>query len=111
MTRTEIMEVFSFADVDRDGALSPSEWGRFWDLFVSEFQECDTSHQWFMNSKDLGDCISKSAWLKYFAPNGRVSYSLTFSTVNEEARDKATLGNDIMFSGDRNGDGKINFLE
>jgi len=34
-----------------------------------------------------------------------------FSTVNEEAREKATLGNDILFSGDRNGDGKINFLE
>jgi hypothetical protein len=64
-----------------------------------------------MNSKDLGDCIGKSNWLVYFAPNGRESYSLMFSTVNDEARQKATLGNDILFSGDRNGDGKINFLE
>jgi len=111
MTRTEILQVFQFADVDRDGVLSPSEWGRFYDLFVSEFQACDTSMQWFMNSKDLGICIGKSNWLNYFAPNGKNSYSLMFSTVNEEARDKATLGNDIMFSGDRNGDGKINFLE
>jgi hypothetical protein len=111
MTRTEISEVFGFADVDRDGVLSPSEWDRFYELFVDEFQLCNTNGTWFMNAKELGLCIVKSPWLRYFAPNGAESYSLMYKWDSGEKEQKAALGSDLVFVADRNGDGKINFLE
>jgi len=73
LTKQEILEIFNFADIDRDGVLSPSEWNNFYDIFVWEFQNCNKDGIWLLNAKDLGECVGKANWLKYFAPNGNIS--------------------------------------
>lgn len=43
LTNLEIMEIFTMADINKDGALSSDEWKAFHKFFIKNYNECANS--------------------------------------------------------------------
>lgn len=55
----EMLELFSFANIKKDGILSQDEWRAFLQLFVSPFINCDYNLDHALDQHELKVCVFK----------------------------------------------------
>lgn len=59
MTNNEVLEMFGFANIKKDGILSIEEWKAFTQIFVLPFHICDYNSDHGLDQHELKVCIFK----------------------------------------------------
>lgn len=63
----EVLELFSFANIKKDGILSKEEWKAFTQIFVQPFINCDYNFDHALDQHELKVCIFKHDYWKRIA--------------------------------------------
>jgi len=113
LNKYEIAEVFDLADINKTGSLSKEEWRNFYSIFVDDFQGvCNEDGDWYLTPTELAKCMYTAHWVRYFAPMGAWDISTKAFGPNEgEEKSTKNFAEDIVYSADKGGDGRLNFLE
>jgi hypothetical protein len=57
MTNLEIMEIFTMADINKDGSLSHDGSKAFHTFFVKNFNECANMEDYKIDKEQMGGCV------------------------------------------------------
>lgn len=116
LTNLEIMEVFTMADVNKDGALSADEWRAFHRFFIKSYNECADA-QYRMTHTEI-QCVFAHPYFKSMAVEGSIKKTFEGFGTNEvdPEEGEAEKGDgwnakQILLAVDRDLDGKMNLAE
>jgi len=114
LANQEVLEMFSFANIKKDGVLSQEEWRAFTQIFVQPFMQCDYDFDHGLDQRELKICIFKHDYWKRiaFGPNLLKTFEGFGPHENQPANYKEfSLSVDMIIAADRDLDGKINLNE
>lgn len=56
MLKSELLDIFRIVDTNNSGAIDLKEWKAFFNMFIKDFQDCDTNGDWKVDSKEGPAC-------------------------------------------------------
>jgi Ca2+-binding EF-hand superfamily protein len=112
MTNLEIMEAFTMADINKDGALSKDEYKAFHQFFVSKFNSCATE-DYMIDVAQMEGCVFNDISVKSIAYKGMMNRTFEGfgNHEGESATDENSKAFQVVLGCDRDLDGKINLAE
>merc|ERR1712139_349541 len=86
LTVAEILEIFNYADQNRDGQISTEEWDEFHRIFISEFEANDADKDYKLSHEELKKLIRSSESINKIAY--RTQISKTFAGMRDHEKEQ-----------------------
>jgi Ca2+-binding EF-hand superfamily protein len=86
LTVAEILEIFNYADQNRDGQISTEEWDEFHRIFISEFEANDADKDYKLSHEELKKLLRSSESLNKIAY--RTQISRTFAGMKDHEKEQ-----------------------
>jgi len=86
LTVAEILEIFNYADQNRDGQISTEEWDEFHRIFISEFEANDADKDYKLTHDELKKLLRSSESLNKIAY--RTQISKTFAGMRDHEKEQ-----------------------
>jgi hypothetical protein len=104
LTVAEILEIFNYADQNRDGQISTEEWDEFHRIFISEFEANDADKDYKLSHDELKKLLRSSESLNKIAYRTQISRTFAGMKDHEKEQDfKKSMEDDEKNEGKKDG--------